>query len=273
MLKKELFILSFVFLCFLGTVKAQQTKSINVFFNTDVSRLNQNEIKNLNAFLKGMDTVNIVSISIFGYCDDVGRKGYNDTLSTMRADFIKDMLLSANVKDEVINILEGKGKLPLSKESSVIEQRNFNRRAEIIVSYTSKSKEKGILSDKQKVGDKIVLENILFEVSRHQLLPESYPTLIKLIKVLKEQPEYHIAILGHVCCNPPGKDIRDFDTGENNLSLARAKVIYEFLIQNGIAAERLSYKGMMANFPLGKGDKNDRRVEVQITSIESKVKP
>ena len=35
MLKKELLILSFVLLCFFGAVKAQQTKSINVFFDTD----------------------------------------------------------------------------------------------------------------------------------------------------------------------------------------------------------------------------------------------
>ena len=276
MLKKELFILFSIFLCLMGSVKAQQKRSINVFFDSDKSHLPPAEQKNLTVFLKGIDSIDIVSISILGYCDDIGRKGYNDTLSIARADHVKNLLLSAYVKDELINVLEGMGKLPLMKKNSIAQQRNFNRRVEIIVNYNLKqkeAKEKSILSDSQKVGDKIVLENILFEASRHQLLPESYSTLIKLTKVLRERPEYHIAILGHVCCNPPGKDIRDFDTGENNLSLARAKVIYEFLIQNGIAANRLSYKGMMANFPLGKGDKNDRRVEVQITSIVNTTKP
>ena len=129
------------------------------------------------------------------------------------------------------------------------------------------STEPSILSDSLKVGDKIILENILFENSKSILLEESVPVLDKLIKTIKEKPQYNIAILGHICCNPPGRDVKDFVTGEYNLSQARAKIIYDYLIYKGVDKKRLSYKGMMANFPLGKGEKQDRRVELQITGV------
>jgi outer membrane protein OmpA-like peptidoglycan-associated protein len=67
-----------------------------------------------------------------------------------------------------------------------------------------------------------------------------------------------------------GKDGLDKDTGLMNLSEARAKAIYDYLIKNGIDARRLDYKGLKSNFPLGIGDKFDRRVEIEITDVAAK---
>ena len=87
--------------------------------------------------------------------------------------------------------------------------------------------------------------------------------------MIKEKKQYNIAILGHICCNPPGRDVKDFRTGEYNLSKARAKMIYDYLIFKGVHSSRLTYKGLMANYPLGKGEKADRRVELEITGIDT----
>src|SRR5690606_8425087 len=84
-----------------------------------------------------------------------------------------------------------------------------------------------ILSDTLKVGDKIILENILFENSRSVLLEESIPVLERITNIIKAKKQYNIAILGHICCNPPDRDVKDFETGEYNLSQARAKIIYD----------------------------------------------
>ncbi len=125
-----------------------------------------------------------------------------------------------------------------------------------------------MLNDNQKVGDKVTLENILFQNIRHSLLPESFPVLDTLVSVLQRKKEYHILILGHVCCAPPGIDGLDIDTGLRNLSVARAKAIYDYLVENGIDASRLAYKGMKGDYPTGRGDKFDRRVEIQIMAIK-----
>jgi outer membrane protein OmpA-like peptidoglycan-associated protein len=94
--------------------------------------------------------------------------------------------------------------------------------------------------------------------------------LDSLVTTLKEKPAYEIIIYGHICCHPPGQDGQDISTGIFNLSVARAKVIYDYLIEHGIEAGRLSYKGLKADYPTGKGEKYDRRVEIQITRINPK---
>jgi outer membrane protein OmpA-like peptidoglycan-associated protein len=266
--KGFLLILFFVFFIAEFSV-AQKKLTNNFFFATDVSELDSRQKEAFLQFANEIDTVGIISISIFGYCDDIGRKGYNDTLSNKRAQHIKSLLTAKGIEEGKITVIIGKGKLDLTTAKNIEEQRSFNRRAELVINYTKKKllNEKELLSDTLKVGDKIILDNILFENSRSLLLEESIPVLERLTKIIKEKPQYNIAILGHICCNPPGRDVKDFETGEYNLSQARAKVIYDYLVYKGIDSKRLTYKGMMANYPLGKGEKNDRRVELQITSI------
>jgi outer membrane protein OmpA-like peptidoglycan-associated protein len=255
-------------ICVANLAKSQQLTTQNFYFDTDSSKLSVNEKQKLIYFLKTLDNLTINYVSILGYTDDIGRIGYNDTLSVKRANHIKNSLIIASIDPKIIKITLGKGKIPLANQESITQQRLRNRKVEITIDYTLKPKIAQTLNiDTLKVGDKVVLENILFEASRHAFLPESYETLNMLTKTLKEKTKYNIAILGHICCTPPGRDIKDFDTGEYNLSYARAMVVYQYLIKNGINANRLSFKGMMGNFPLGKGDKSDRRVELQVTSI------
>ncbi len=248
---------------------AQKKKITSFFFDTDINVLDDKQKEVFSQFVSEMDSADIVSISILGYCDDRGRKGYNDTLSVQRANYIKSLLQQRGINTEKVQLLTGNGKVGLKEPKNVNEQRAYNRRVDLVIGYVKKSftTEHSILSDTLKVGDKIILDNILFENSRSLLLEESIPVLERITKIIKEKKQYNIAILGHICCNPPGKDVRDFETGEYNLSQARAKIIYDYLIYKGVDAKRLTYKGMMSNFPLGKGEKNDRRVELQITGI------
>ncbi|WP_410221861.1 OmpA family protein [Pedobacter sp.] len=267
---KKAFSFFLVLIIFVAQLKAQQQKINSFYFDTDKSVLEIQQETLIKQFISELDTTKIKEIEILGYCDDVGRKGYNDTLSYKRAAYVQQLLLAKGIDPSAIVMLTGKGKITLKDKKDVYAERANNRRVDIIIKYLPPvpiAKANEIFSDTLKVGDKIILENVLFENSRHQILEQSIPVVERLADVLLAKKKYSIAILGHICCNPPGVDVIDFDTGERNLSEARAKIIYDYLIYRGIEKKRLSYKGMMANYPLGKGDRYDRRVELQIVAI------
>lgn len=269
MLNKGFALILLCILLITGAAYAQKKKTNSFFFDTDISVLDDKQQEMFMQFIAELDSAEVIAISILGYCDDRGRKGYNDTLSVKRANHIKGLLMEKGINAEKVTFLNGNGKIDLKEPKNIDQQRSFNRRVDLVISYTQKklSTESSVLSDTLKVGDKIILENILFENSRSVLLEESIPVLEQITAVIKEKKQYNIAILGHICCNPPGRDVKDFETGEYNLSQARAKIIYDYLIYKGVDKKRLTYKGMMADYPLGRGEKNDRRVELQITGI------
>jgi outer membrane protein OmpA-like peptidoglycan-associated protein len=266
-----------------------QTLSASAFFKSGSFTLSSSEDSKLRTFIKSLDTLAVSKISVSAYCDDIGNEIYNQDLSKKRAEVVKatlSVLLPGNTIQS-----EGKGEIPLSGTTETDRERSNNRRVDLIVFYSPKEKpvvvqktvvekpvieiEKKkiveesapILSDNQKAGDKITLENILFVGGRHTLLPESYEALELLTKVLLEKKKYHFLILGHICCVTDGNDGIDFDTGISNLSVARARAIYNYLVQHGISPDRMSYKGLKAKYPTGKGDREDRRVEIEITKV------
>lgn len=271
MLNKGFILILFYLSLLLSVAYAQKKKTTSFFFETDISTLDERQKEAFAQFISELDSADIVSISILGYCDDRGRKGYNDTLSINRANHIKELLKARGISADKVGFLTGNGRVHLKDPQNISEQRAYNRRVDLVIDYVKKTlaTDQSLIADNLKVGDKIILENILFENSRSLLLEESIPVLERITSVIKEKTQYNIAILGHICCNPPGRDVKDFETGEYNLSQARAKVIYNYLIYKGVDPKRLTYKGMMANYPLGKGEKADRRVELQITGINN----
>lgn len=253
---------------------AQKKKTTSFFFETNIDVLGAPQKEVFSHFISELESSDIISIAILGYCDDRGTKNYNDTLSIRRAEHIKLLLKDAGVSTDKVALLIGNGKINLKAPENIDEQRTYNRRVDLEIEYVQKNSiaDNPIISDNLKVGDIIVLENILFENSKSVLLEESIPVLEKITALIIEKKQYNIAILGHICCNPPGRDVKDFRTGVYNLSQARAKMIYDYLIYKGVHSSRLTYKGMRANYPLGKGEKADRRVELQITGINHKNK-
>jgi outer membrane protein OmpA-like peptidoglycan-associated protein len=118
---------------------------------------------------------------------------------------------------------------------------------------------------KYKKGDKLVLNNILFQANSTALLSRSKSELNSLAYLLQNNPTIKIEIDGHV--NAPGETNTDANL---KLSEGRAKAIYDFLIKNGVDAARLSYKGYGNTkmiFPNAKTEmemKVNRRVEILI---------
>ncbi len=111
-------------------------------------------------------------------------------------------------------------------------------------------------------GKAIQLKNIYFEFDKYELMPRSYVELGKLLQILQENPTLHIAIVGHTD-----------NIGSVNynlwLSRKRAKAVWQYLIDSGIAAERLQYRGEGKARPIATNDTEagrfrNRRVEFVI---------
>ena len=126
------------------------------------------------------------------------------------------------------------------------------------------------LNENLKVGDKITLENILFETGYSYLVKESIPVLEKMAEALRKRDDIYFTIEGHVCCTQKARDAVDRKTGKRNLSLARAKYIYDYLVEKGVKRTRMRYVGLKNKYPLGKAMKYDKRVEIKITSISKR---
>ena len=119
-----------------------------------------------------------------------------------------------------------------------------------------------------EVGKSFVLENMNFYGGRHVLLPKSNKTLKLLLNTLKANPALEIEIQGHICCERTG-DGMDIDTHTLDLSVNRAKAIYDYLVKSGIDPSRLSYRGFGSSRKLvlefTEADRTtNRRVEVKV---------
>ncbi len=116
-----------------------------------------------------------------------------------------------------------------------------------------------------KVGRKEILRNIFFDVDSYELTKLSKVELNNLIKFLNINPETVIEIGGHT-------DITGAEFHNDTLSENRAKVVYDYLISNGISKDRLSYKGYGSNLPVSTNDSQsgrslNRRTEFTIIDI------
>ena len=276
-----------LFLLITGSVISQNELKHDVYFNTDEYDVPLTEENRLLLFISSLDTIAIDKISIYGFCDDRGTNDYNLELSQNRADAIKDMFSSYGIDKSLITNVNGKGEILLKvlNEDEVHKIRGLNRKVEIIVKPKDKTKEKekqevtttatkdkkvttqDIANGTVKKGDKIRLENIYFKTNYSYVTSDSKKTLEELAKILVAKKNIYFTIQGHVCCTQNSRDAVDKKTQKRNLSVARAKYIYDYLARKGVDKKRMKYVGMRRKFPLGGDPKYDRRVEIVITYI------
>ena len=112
------------------------------------------------------------------------------------------------------------------------------------------------------VGRTYKLKNINFQLNSFQLADTIKSQLDGLIVFLSDNPKVKISINGHT------DNIND-DKSNLLLSESRAKEVYNFLIEKGISADRLSYKGFGETKPIASnetelGRAQNRRTEFVI---------
>jgi len=274
-----------IFLLLNTSVFSQSELKHDVYFNTDEYDVPLTEENRLLLFISSLDTVAIEKISIYGFCDDRGTNDYNLELSQNRADAIKMMFSDYGIDQDLITNVNGKGEILLKvlNEDEVSKIRGLNRKVEIIVEPKRDSKKeekvaetpkenkkittKDIADGTVKKGDKIRLDKIYFKTNYSYITSDSKKTLEELAKILVEKKNVYFTIQGHVCCTQNSRDAIDKKTQKRNLSVARAKYIYDYLARKGVDKKRMKYVGLRRKFPLGGDPKYDRRVEILITYI------
>ena len=269
---------------------SQQELTHDVYFDTDKYEVPLTEENRLLLFISSLDSIPVEKVSIYGFTDDRGTNEYNLELSQNRANTIKDMFSGYGINPDLITNVNGKGEILLKvlNEEEVHQIRGLNRKVEVIV--TKKTPKKDIkeaveIVDKEKTkekttddikkgtvkkGDKIRLNKIYFKTSYSYVTSSSKKTLEELATIMVENKNIYFTIQGHVCCTQNSRDAVDKKTGKRNLSVARARFIYDYLAKKGVDKKRMKYVGMRRKFPLGGAPELDRRVEILVTYVAEK---
>ena len=275
---------SLLFLLFSVVSFAQEDEEVHsIFFEFDKYNLKEEQANAVVAFVSKIDTSRIESVQIFGYCDDRGKDAYNYTLSTNRANTVKNKLIERGIKSKIIITLEGKGRIMLDEDmqTNVPEARSKNRRVDVVVNFKpiviEDLKIPGVYSTIKKdriVGDRIYLDHVLFERGSSQLTYKAKKELDRIALELHKYKNIHFEIQGHVCCTPTfQKEAIDRDTKKRELSVNRAKRVYNYFLMKRISRTRMAFKGYGNTQSLKKGSTLDRRVELLITKNEVPVEP
>lgn len=108
----------------------------------------------------------------------------------------------------------------------------------------------------------ITLNNIFFDTDKYALKDKSFLELDRLVEDLKTSPSIKVEIGGHT------DNVGDMKYNQQ-LSLNRAKSVYDYLLTKGISSSQLSYKGYGATQAIGDnstefGRKENRRIELKV---------
>lgn len=111
------------------------------------------------------------------------------------------------------------------------------------------------------IGKSLVLKNIFFETGSSKLLKESFAELNTLIVLLMENPGLRVEIGGHT---------DNVGNAEYNMTLSqqRADAVKNYLVEKGIAANRLVSKGYGFSNPIADNDTEQNRAKNRRTEIK-----
>ena len=106
------------------------------------------------------------------------------------------------------------------------------------------------------------LENVFFECDSYTLNERSYAELKSVQNFLSENPSVKISIEGHT-------DNEGNAAYNAELSKNRARAVYDYLVEAGVDAGRLSYKGYGDTQPVATNDTEasralNRRTEIKV---------
>jgi outer membrane protein OmpA-like peptidoglycan-associated protein len=274
-------------------------EQVSFYFDSNKYILKKEELLKVNQWLSQHKETKI--LGVYGFCDEVGSVGFNDTLARKRIDYIFNVIkekvqIREDFKTRSFGELHTLSKIKAENRKVTlyyILPKDFAREAEIIgekkavevvkrkqvVKFPDKlafENPNGSISEFKldtvfmrklsvaKVGEKLKLQNMNFYVDSFGIMPQSRAKMYELLTVMKSYPDLKIQIQGHLCC--VGVDVRD-------LATQRAKAIYKFLEFNGIEKVRMTFVGYGSTKPLyplpektEEEREANRRVEIEIIS-------
>lgn len=240
-----------------------------VYFPHNSHSIHAQSAVNLNKWIVDNHEADILKIEAFA--DTTGTHSYNIDLSKKRAAAVMQRL--------VVNKMDRRFEIYPHGETNDNSLDSLNRKVVIWYNLPERpapapivarpaTRAKSELANRIKAAkknDRLELKNVGFIGGTTSVRSESREALDDLVEMMQIFPKLKIDIQGHICC-------ARWD--EQNLSKRRAKAIYDYLIKNGISAERLSYQGFGGSKPIyTMPEFNDnereanRRVEIQIIAM------
>ncbi len=126
-----------------------------------------------------------------------------------------------------------------------------------------------------KAGEVVDLKNLYFVGNQAVLLDRSKPELPKVLKFMQINPKIKIEIAGHI--NRPNHPLVPPESWDFQLSVRRAKLVHQYLLDNGISEERITFKGYgnsEMRYPTAtslKEQELNRRVEIRVLETGEKL--
>jgi outer membrane protein OmpA-like peptidoglycan-associated protein len=112
-----------------------------------------------------------------------------------------------------------------------------------------------------EVGAQMQLHNIYYETDSFAILPESVPELQTLVDFLNNNAKLKVEIQGHTDSSG--------DAANNQvLSEKRAKSVLNYLVENGVAQNRLNSRGFGDSVPISTNETPDGRRLNRRTTIK-----
>jgi len=290
---KNLLVVSILFINLIGYNQTGRALTV-IYFDFDSYELSEKSKQSINSELVLFNETS--EIELTGYADIIGDSSYNLKLSQKRSHSVELYLISKGVLAENIVKSEGKGerneytqlyknraveissstqhilKTPVQAKIEKEKVESIEREEDVIIEADTQNVEVKSLStdiNQLEVGETIAIKGLNFIPGRHILLRSSESKLYELLDILQANPTLKIEIQGHICCSRDGRDGYDVDTDTKLLSLNRAINIYNYLVEQGIHPNRLSYKGFGPSQPLVEEidewtRQMNRRVEIKI---------
>jgi len=287
---------------FLALVPCHASDTLSVYFPLGKAELKNDAIRSIDSMIKKRIIKPGEKVMIIGYCDFIGAKKKNDSLSYERAENVMVYLISKDFSIRDIELCIGKGKIEREGMKSK-DGYQPDRKVDIVKKSAEptrpivKGKPKPVAPPKQavteiakvEVNQAVSLNRIFFEPGSHVLIESSGPQLDSLYTILEANPKIRIQIEGHICClisSPGERPVKIFakekddnpetayDVYETStpdlLSFARARAICKFLVDKGIDKHRIKYKGlgMTHNDAVKENSEEDmqrnRRVDIRV---------
>jgi peptidoglycan-associated lipoprotein len=137
---------------------------------------------------------------------------------------------------------------------------------DLIQEVTNITLDTTIVLDQLILEKSIVLENIYYDLDKADIRPDAAVELDKLVQILKDNPSIRIELSSHT-------DDRSSDEYNQDLSQRRAQSAVDYIVSQGISADRLVAKGygesqlIIKNAQTEEEHQVNRRTEFKVIEI------
>ena len=241
---------------------------------------NPSSNQDLNYLYEALTKYPDLKVEIGGHTDRSGNETKNKTLSTQRAKFVYNHMISKGVSASQMTY-KGFGSSHPAFSNKYKSGRESNRRIEVritqkrdfgnnsLVDESAYEEEllylKSINSSSITIGNSYILDNFSFASGKSNIADSNNIDLIALVGFMNNNPKIYIEIGGYT-------DNSGIKENNDTISQLRAQSVYNYLLNNEIAEERLTHVGYGEKRPISPNhqkwgrDKN-RRIEIKIISL------